>query len=606
MLDHAITTYLAEPTPGRALLLAIPAGGGKTTKMVQIAERTAAAGGRRVLYAGPRHDFYQDIQALAGQPSWWYEWKPRTLGGETTAATCRWAPQMERWQHRGYMALDFCKNPHICGWSYLQKDCPYHAQRRITQPIIYAQHQHVALRHPLMEQAGLLIGDELPLSAFLHPWTIPAGAIVLDGAAPDLHQLLWTLRALCATPAPKGQGGWSGPALLAELGGAAYVAALCEAHGGLSIGAELLAPQLRHPDAVDEAEYGHLPYLLSLLAQEAQASLDGMPDYVRRVRATTDGLTLLMRRRPGPLPEHIIWCDATGDGALYERLLGMPVKVVRPNVPLAGTVRQVWASLNNKAALAGTPEGDEDRQAQLRKRVQLQAQIGQILNRGYERPALITYKALRAELGAGLEGGHFGAERGTNRLAECDGLIVVGTPQPPTPQIVDMAAMLYDRRMEPFNTTWSVRDIPYTGQDKAWPIGGFWDDPELQTLLEQLRDAELMQAVHRARPLRRQVDVWLLTNAPVDGLPVELVSLNALFDAPEGVDPYGWPALRAWVADRVDTVGRATVPEIAEAAGVKLAAARRYADALAAQDGYDLVRAPAAGRGQPPLALVKR
>ena len=46
--------------------------------------------------------------------------------------------------------------------------CRYHAQERHGWPIVFAQYEHIALGHPLMEQMAL-IGDELPIRAFLHP-----------------------------------------------------------------------------------------------------------------------------------------------------------------------------------------------------------------------------------------------------------------------------------------------------------------------------------------------------------------------------------------------------------------------------------------------------
>lgn len=607
VIETAIAEYLAQPMPGYALLLALPPGSGKTTAMVATAERVAA-GGQRVLYAGPRHDFFADVQAIAQRPQWWYEWLPRRLGNEHQTQTCRWAPQMERWLHRGYPAIQFCKQAGVCGWAYVQGTCPYHAQSRITQPIVYVQHQHVALKHPLMEQAALLIGDELPLGAFLQAWTIPQGAIVVSGSADELEQLLWTLRSLCATPAPRNQGGWSGPALLAELGGARYVADLCAQYNMLRPGIDAVNPTVSHPDQVDGLDYFYLPYLLSLLEQEAQASLDGLPDYVRRVRCSVDGLTLLKRHRPNQLPQHIIWCDATGNGRLYERLLGMPVKTVQPNIEMRGRVYQFWASLNNKGALAVTPDGDEQRRAQSRKLERLNLEIARILERGqYQRPGIISYKTLIDDLAPDVEvvRGYFGAERGTNRFVDCDVLIVVGTPQPPLPALVDAAAMLFDERIAAFDAAWSTRDLQFAGQPYAYPIGGFWDDPELQLMLEQSRDAELLQSVHRARPLRRDVDVWLLTNAPLDGLPVDLVSLHDLFDAPTGVDAYSWPEVRRWAAARVNALGRLTVPELAEALGKSLPTARKMVQALARQDGYQIEPAPAQGRGKPPLSICK-
>lgn len=603
MIHKRVQEYLKEPAPGYALLLALPAGSGKTTALVQTAEQHAS-GAQRVIYAGPRHDFFLDIQAIAERPHWWYEWQPRHGGSDTLEATCRWAPQMEAWLKRGYQAVEMCRNARICGWDYIRHECPYHAQRTVTQPIIFAQHQHVAIKHPLMEQASLLIGDELPLTAFLHHWIIPPASITLDDAHDEIHALLYKLRELTTLAAPRG-GGWSGPALMAEIGGAAYIADLCERYS-LMLDSDLITPTIRNAYEVEKVEYAHLPALLSLLKQEANAGLRGLADYVRRVRVNPEGLHLLMRRRPGQLPAHIVWCDATGNADVYQRLLGMPVEVIRPRVKMAGRIYQVWSSLNNKYQLRGlTDHTDEQKQARARKVDDLKAQVNHILGKGYQRPAVISYKSLLDELAPDVtDRGHFGAERGTNRLAEVDCLIVVGTPMPPQSDLLEAAAMLYDDQQEPFNMEWSAADRQFEGTDQAYPIGGYWGDSRLQSLVDQFREAELMQAVHRARPLRRAVDVYLLTNAAVPGLPVTLTSLHQLFDAPEGVDPYRWPGVRAKAREKLERTGTVTIADVAEWAGVQHAAARRYIQALAKQDGYQTAMITT-GRGRPGLALVK-
>jgi hypothetical protein len=84
-----------------------------------------------------------------------------------------------------------------------------------------------------------------------------------------------------------------------------------------------------------------------------------------------------------------------------------------------------------------------------------------------------------------------------------------------------------------------------------------------------------VQAIHRARPLIRAVDVWLLTNVPLSDLPVELVSLRELFDAPEGVDVYRWPEVVQLAKQRMDTAGMVTTADLVDAGLCKPAAARR-------------------------------
>ena len=82
-----------------------------------------------------------------------------------------------------------------------------------------------------------------------------------------------------------------------------------------------------------------------------------------------------------------------------------------------------------------------------------------------------------------------------------------------------------------------------TGRGRAYPAGGFWDDPDLQALLWSYRDAELIQAVHRCRPVLREVDIWLLSNLPLPELPpAELLSLHELLGAPANTQPHKWNA----------------------------------------------------------------
>lgn len=599
MIEQAITDYLADPMPSAMLLIAAPAGIGKTTLGVRAAE-SAAAGGQKVMYVGPRKEFFADLQALASRPQWWYAWQSRH-GGDAhgLGATCRWASQIAVWQQRGYDARTFCSNPRICGWNYIHSSCKYYAQEQHAKDIIYAQYEHVAMGHLLLTKMSLVIGDELPIRAFLHPWHIPTGAIVPPDIEPgpiaDLVQRLHTLASV-----PKVI--WSGPDLLDALGGAAHIEHVSrQFRQDVSFAA--YQPDLRSADGAEDVPYFHIPWLLGLLNREAERAKDGK-ESISRVRVDSSGLTLLLRRAPSALPPHVIWLDATANSTLYETLFRRPVQVVRPDVALMGRVRQIWAGLNNKMGLAGEgglPGAKVDH---------VKRQIGRILERGYKRPAFISYKDLVRSLLPADHGhtdalAHFGGSRGTNRLQECDCLIVVGAPQPPTPQLLDMAAMLYHERDEPFDTTWSTFDRPYAGQEWAWPIGGFWNDPQLHTLLDQSRESELIQAVHRARPLIRDVDVWLLTNVPLDNLPVELISLRELFDAPEGVDPYRWPEVMQLAETRMEQSDIVTTADLVDAGLCKQAAARRYLDALAARFDWQTITAPANGRGRPPLACVK-
>lgn len=598
MIRAAIAEYQADPMPEHMLLVAAPAGIGKTTIGVELAESVAALSGK-VMYIGPRKEFFTDLMNLASHPAWWYAWQSRHDGaGIGLDATCRYPHQIKMWQERGYESRAFCLNPRICGGPYMRGTCRYYAQEQRTENIIFAQYEHIALGHLLLDRMSLIIGDELPIRAFLFPWHIPTHAILPpdmpDGPTSSLLERLRTLATIRSVP-------WRGTELLDALGGAAYVEWICRQYE-FDETAKPVEPELRSVDDVDELPYFHLPWLIRLLRRESERTAAGQSS-ISRVAVDRSGLTLLLRRAPRQLPPHVIWLDATANSRLYETLFRRPVKVIQPDVALQGRVRQVWAGLNNKMGLAGdgtaSPKIDH-----------IQQQIARILSRGYRRPALISYKDLVQQLASSgdipLEmTAHFGGSRGTNRLQDCDCLVVVGAPQPQTQQLIDMAAMLYHERNEPFDPTWSTRDRPYADQPWAWPIGGFWNDSDLQTLLEQFRESELMQAIHRARPLIQDVDVWLLTNVPIGELPVELISLHALFDAPAGVEPYRWPEVVQLAQQRMHAADIVTSADLVGAGLCKPAAARRYLDALSSCYGWSIVTAPATGRGKPPVACVK-
>lgn len=633
MIADAATRYLADPMPETMLLIAAPAGTGKTTEMVRLAEQRAMSA-ERVMYAGPNHAFYADLQGVSARVGqippehftrWWFEWQSRH-GGDANGlgAMCRWAPQMDAWLARGYPARGFCSNPRICGWNYVHASCKYYAQEQQAGPIVFAQHQHVALGHLLMDRIKLLIGDELPVNAFLSStngrpgWIIPPAFIVpKEMERSPLETLLRGLRAMSTLRMNVAEG----PELLDALGGPAHV--LDVLASARIDGALALEPTLRTAADVHDAPYFHLFTLAGLLSQEAEEALANRP-CINRVRVTNEGLVLLTRRIPRQLPSHVIWCDATADPRLYRHLFGRPITLLKPRVQLKGRVFQVYASLNNKGSLidSGThhtanvitatiPDGPEyaaPRRTNHEKLDKLRKQIAQIAARGYERVVTITYKGTVNELLPHAEDadlGHFGAQRGTNRYEGCDCLIVIGAQQPTTPALIDTAAQIFHQRTQPFDTTWSTFDRPYAGQPWSWPIGGFWNDPDLQALLDQFREAEILQAVHRARPIQHPVDVWVLTNVPIPELPVQLVSLADLFGAPADVDPYRWPEVQHLAQARMDAAGIVLSSDLVAAGLCQAKAATKYLHALAAQLGWCVITAPASGRGKPPLACVK-
>ena len=147
MLAEALDEYMASPR--RTVFLArIAPGVGKSFAGVTLAE-TIANQGHRVFFAGPRKDFWNDVQSMAGHPDLWYRWLPRQQfqDDEEGVTTCWHSEQMGKWLARGYDALDLCSNPRVCGWDVIANTCPYHKQKRIESKIIFGQHAHIAVSY---------------------------------------------------------------------------------------------------------------------------------------------------------------------------------------------------------------------------------------------------------------------------------------------------------------------------------------------------------------------------------------------------------------------------------------------------------------------------
>ncbi len=621
--------YLAMENPNHMLLIALPPGSGKTTEAVRQAEQFAMDMRGRVLYAGPRHELWSDLMRestipAAGRDAWWYHWQPHTAGDPETGQgqTCRWARQFREWTERGHTGFHFCQKPHVCGFDYINDHCIYHRQKERQQRLVFVQHHDIVLGHPFLGHTSLLIGDESPLSAFLHDWRIPTHALIPssiftdDGASvlldADTLNLLRSLRDLVDRAPQLADGAparaWQGLALLDRLGGPEHVHAVCD---DALLSAELFqVPTLRGgPDAVDHVPYAHLRPLLMHLRNEAVEAVAGR-DYVSRVRVHRAGLRLLLRRLPEDgerrLPRHIIWLDATANTDMYRVMFDRTVVPVAPRVEMAGRVFQVYASLNNRDTVIGddvvaTPEKrGKNRSA---KRAELDHQVAQIVRlHGYTRPAVVTYKDLKSLFQSrGYDTAHFYGLRGSNAFTQHDALIVVGTPQPTIEGLVDQAAMLLQERMRPFTDTWSDQIVRYGRLSYGYPVSGFHHDKELHALLQQSRESELVQAAHRVRPLFRSVDVWLLTNLPLVDLPPDtLFSLNDLFEAPPGTDRARWHEVEA-IAQRQELV---TADDLVRELGLPERTARRWIEAAAQHPGWKSTERPSRG-GRPMRGIVR-
>ena len=570
-----IRAYLAEENASEMLLVQAVAGVGKTTIAVLTCEEMVEQSRARVLYAGPRHDFFVDLMAIARHPDWWYEWLPRRDETDDHPANCQHFAAMNTWLAKGYKAMDFCQR--VCGWDYVGRYCVYHAQRKRSEPIIYGMHEHVVLGHPFA--FGVVVGDESPIAKVCHEWNIPAANVMVPGLAPDsrLAHLVHQLHTLASQGTTIRTDG-----LIALLGGAEAVARVCE-EVDVPNAPQYVVPDISVPADVERAPYLHLFPLVTLLKRAAGVLVRGGQP-ADRLRLVGGALQMLLRRQLNErLPRRMVWLDATANARLYSAAFQRQVRVLDAQVQMRGRVIQVYDRANGKASLL------EKDGTQTTRVGQAGVLVGEIVKRqGYKRPAVITFMGCQDAMGI-EEVGHFYAARGTNQYEGCDALFVVGTPMPSPGSLLDQARMVFWDRDAEFTAPWitQIKQYRYVdpedGQGRAYPVAGYWDDPDLSAILWSMREAEIIQTAHRVRPISVACDVWLLTNIPLDELPPDqLVSMRDCMGAPLGVNIFLWHRFMEAVEALVQEQGVATQAALAERMGASRPTIRKYTDALLA------------------------
>lgn len=283
-----------------------------------------------------------------------------------------------------------------------------------------------------------------------------------------------------------------------------------------------------------------VPKLWALVdATRTGPGADGrLPGFITR---TAEGVELSYRREPweGWLQMPALLLDATAAPQLVEAALGVPVAVtqIRAELPPGVEVLQVRDTAMPRRSLhrkpteggAGFDRARERRREDLAAMLEVQAAMhrgelcGAILQKDPER-------LLREEAGerleqAGVQLAHFGAIRGLDGWRDCRSLVVVGRPLPPPREIEALAAVLFGRQIEPVGESYpqalvrlapSVEGTPEAVEVACHP------DPQAEAVRLAVCEGELVQAVGRARAVRRDrsrpLSVILAGCTPVPGL----------------------------------------------------------------------------------------
>jgi hypothetical protein len=341
--------------------------------------------------------------------------------------------------------------------------------------------------------------------------------------------------------------------------------------------------------------------MLEALVLEHKAWESGWTEWAERVWVEKDGLHILERGAPWKkLPDKLIVLDATANPAFYKQIFGREMTVYQPEIKRAGKLYQVTGRLNGKATMTNK-KGTITQQAN--EALEVSREIAAPYLARNERVCVICAKdavqMFEREFGEGNTA-YFYNLRGTNEFEKASCLIVVGSPSPDIRSVVYNAIALNPDRQQPFaprDEAGNFRPLYHTAEREyrvtrqlleanagkaPWrSLKGYWAEEELQAVYDQMREAELVQALHRSRVNVHDTTVWLLTSV------VTGEALDGVWDDPpaEAGFPAGiywkqWLKIRAWLKDR----DHVTYADIAEVAGIQEATARqnRLLDHIAA------------------------
>ena len=192
---------------------------------------------------------------------------------------------------------------------------------------------------------------------------------------------------------------------------------------------------------------------------------------------------------------------------------------------------------------------------------------------------------------------HFGALRGRDGWKAAAGIIVAGRIEPSPYDIEAMARGIWFAAPEPLaflapdedgRTMLPKRDEivqPREGEARAVAVS-YHPDERADRVLRQVREAELMQAIARVRPIHRGADVpcqiVVLSNVP---LPVEVDRLAAWAEIVP--DRFDLARLAGFVPDKSGDMADSFPDLFSSAAVVRKAASRRAARAFGCDISYD-------------------
>jgi hypothetical protein len=221
----------------------------------------------------------------------------------------------------------------------------------------------------------------------------------------------------------------------------------------------------------------------------------------------------------------VLALDGTGSIDLNRKIFGDHMTHQRFAVPRDAEIYQATSKTFSRQSITGNdPRGNPRSAQKVHEAAKLRAQVIDLLKMLPGKILLVTYKAaeeiLKPDLPPHVQTAHFSALRGLNAYEHCETVVVMGREQPSAQAIEVSTRPFAAADAEPFLP---VGEYVPQSRGRRMRNGGanvvevkVHPDTRCQTLLEQVREAEIAQAVDRVRPVFNRRRIIVLTNIALD------------------------------------------------------------------------------------------
>lgn len=221
----------------------------------------------------------------------------------------------------------------------------------------------------------------------------------------------------------------------------------------------------------------------------------------------------------------VLALDGTGSIDLNRRIFGERMTVERFPVPRDAEVWQVTSKTFSRQSITVTDRrGNPISAKKTHEAARLRRQVLDLLKMLPGHVLLVTYKQaeeiLRPDLPPHVQTAHFGALRGLNAYEHCETAVVMGREQPSAQAIEVLTRPFCATDPEPFIP---IGEYVLQSRGRRMRNGGpnvaevqAHPDTRCQAMLEQVREAEIVQAVDRVRPVFNRRRIIVLTNVALD------------------------------------------------------------------------------------------